>query len=104
MAQKSEDIERGRFAGQQQAEERLSYSTFDQRLARVSVSDLFYERAGDTVKGDYNVNLGNLQRMILHGLQKELVDEIAGIKTKEAVGKIQRDRINILHRNYGECG
>ena len=96
MEQKSEDIERGRFAAGQQAEERLPHSTLDERPATVSVSDLFYKRAGDTGKGEYNVNLGNFHRMILPGLQKELVDEFAKTKTKEAVDKNQRDRIRVL--------
>ena len=105
MAQAPEDIERGRIASQQDAREGQPNSAFDTRLATVGLaSDLFYQWVGNKKKREYHVNLGNLHRMILHGLQKELVDMVAEIDRKGTVNKIQRDNIRVLLRDYGESG
>ena len=105
MAQASEDIERGRIASQEEARECPPNTAFDERLATVGLaSDLFYRWAGNREKHEYHVNLGNLHRVMLHGLQKELVDEVAEINRKATVDKAQRDKIRILLRDYGESG
>ena len=51
---------------------------FGRRLVAVGLEDVFYEPF--KFPQEKHINLGNLQRMMLHVLQRELVEEVGRIK------------------------
>ncbi len=50
---------------------------FGQRLSAVGLTDVCYEP--DEFRGERHINLGNLQRMMLHHLRREIVEEVSKI-------------------------
>jgi len=71
---------------------------FGQRLARVGMPDIFYNPFRDPKESV--INFGNLQRMVLHALQRELVKEVAKIETTKVVGMAQAEKIRDTLSKY----
>ena len=72
---------------------------FGQRLARVGMPDVFYNPFRD--REESVINLGNLQRMVLHTLQRQLVKEVAKIETTKLVDMVQAERMRDTLSKYG---
>ena len=72
---------------------------FGQRLSAVGLDDVFYEPI--KFLGERHINLGNLQRMMLHHLQRELVEEVSKIKAAGSVDRTQARRIISALSSYG---
>ena len=107
MAQGEDDIERGTIAPKREARDHdrpLAPSpTFGERLATVGLdSDLFYGPGGVDKNEECHVNLANLHRMMLHGLQMDLITAVARINLEKTVDDSQRSSIRALIREYGE--
>ena len=58
---------------------------FGQRLARVGFPEVFYRPSWDLKENV--INLGNRYRMMLHAIQREIVDEVATIQHTRVVEK-----------------
>lgn len=74
---------------------------FGDLLADVGMSDVFYHPHRDARESI--INLGNLHRMTIHALQKDIVEEVAKIGDTHTVDKDQICRIRATLGSYGEC-
>lgn len=72
---------------------------FAQRLSAVGLEDVFYEPG--RFPGEMHINLGNLHRMMLHHLQREIVEEVSKIKVAGSVDGTQARRIMSALGSYG---
>jgi hypothetical protein len=64
---------------------------FGHILRAAGIRDVFYEPIRNL--GERHTSLGNLQRMILRHLQRELVEDVSKIKTARAVDGTQAGKI-----------
>lgn len=73
---------------------------FGQRLAHIRLPDLYYVDA--RFPDELHINLPNLHRMMLHSLQRELVEEVSKIRQTVTVGQEQARTIRTALSNFGE--
>lgn len=73
---------------------------FGQRLADVGFPDVFYHPKRNMQESI--INLGNLQRMMLHFLQRELVQEVTAIQETASVSGGQATRIRSALSAYSK--
>lgn len=73
---------------------------FARRLADVGLPDVFYQPKRNPQ--DDIINLGNLQRMVLHVLQRELVQEVRIIQETSCVNGNQAERIRVALSKFCE--
>jgi hypothetical protein len=75
------------------------YQVFGQRVNAVGLIDVLYD--SEKFPGERHINLGNLQRMMLYHLQRELVEEVSQIKAAGSVDPAQAARIISALSSYG---
>ncbi|KAH9223720.1 hypothetical protein DL95DRAFT_379735 [Leptodontidium sp. 2 PMI_412] len=74
------------------------YNVFGQRLSAVGIDQVFYQP--HKFPGDWHINLGNLQRMMLHHVQRELVEEVSKMKEAGSMDQAQAGRITSALSSY----
>jgi hypothetical protein len=75
-----------------------SIRPFEQRVAEVGLEDVFYSRS----ENEHEINLGFLHRLTLHGLQKELADEVGKMCRANKIDEAQMKTLRAALRDYGE--
>lgn len=77
-----------------------SEQTLGQLLAEVGLQEVFYNPHRDPE--EWIINLGNLHRMTMFDLQREIVEEVAKIKQTETVDAAQLSKIRTTISSYGK--
>jgi hypothetical protein len=77
-----------------------SDQTLGQLLAEVGMPDVLYNPHRDA--DEWIINLGNLHRMTMYDLQREIVEEVAKIKQTDTVDAAQLLRIRATLSSYGK--
>lgn len=72
---------------------------FGQRLAAVGLEDVFYTPSRDP--DERIIDLPNLHRMMLHTLQRDLIEEVGKIRCSGTVSSEQATRIRTALSTYG---
>lgn len=90
------DIEQGQSMDESPLQQNQA---FGHRLAAVGLPEVFYHPSQNN--DEYIINLPNLQRMMLHTFQRDLVHEVSSIRNSKTVSRDRETKIRTALSSYG---